>query len=485
VSDDARPRPIGAIKTLAAFRDRVDALGIALHCDDQIAIGREAPLAQSYTLRDGKTVGNRFCIHPMEGWDGTADGLPTELTHRRWRRFGESGAKLIWGGEAVAVSHDGRASPNQLVIDRRTVHALRALREDLVMAHQTRCGPADDLLVGLQLTHSGRYARPRRADRPEPRLVQRHPLLDARLGPEAAGVNPLDDAELASLAETFVDASLLAADAGFAFVDIKHCHGYLAHDLLGAHTRPGSFGGSLENRTRFLRRIVDGIRRGAPQLGIGVRLSAFDLVPYRRGSDGRGQPEAVQLPYSYGFGVRAQVPTEPDLTEPILFMRMLRELGIELCNLTAGSPYYNPHVQRPALYPPSDGYDPPEDPLIGVARQIGVAMELKRAVPELFVVGSAYSYLQQFLPHVAQRVIRDGGADAVGIGRLALSYPGFPSDVLAGRSLDQRLLCRTFSDCTTGPRNGLVSGCYPLDPFYKERPEAARIMALRPRSRRH
>ena len=67
----------------------------------------------------------------MEGWDGTPDGHPTDLTMRRWERFGLSGAKLIWGGEAVAVRHDGRANPNQLMISEDTLGDLIALRERL------------------------------------------------------------------------------------------------------------------------------------------------------------------------------------------------------------------------------------------------------------------------------------------------------------------------------------------------------------------
>jgi 2,4-dienoyl-CoA reductase-like NADH-dependent reductase (Old Yellow Enzyme family) len=312
--------------------------------------------------------------------------------------------------------------------------------------------------------------------------VQAHPLLDARFAAAGATLRPLSDDALEELAATFVDAAALAADAGFAFVDVKHCHGYLAHELLGAHTRPGPFGGALENRMRFLDQVVSGVRRRVPHLGIGVRLSAFDTVPYGRGADGRGTPESAPLPYRFGFGVRADAPTEPDLAEPIAFLRHLSDLGIELCNLTAGSPYYCPHLQRPALYPPSDGYDPPDDPLRYVAAQIAATAALKRAVPELFVVGTGYSYLQEFLPFVAQHVVRSGGADAIGLGRLALSYPDFPDDVLSGRALDRRRLCRTFSDCTTGPRNGFVSGCFPLDPFYRQRPETARIRGLRPRA---
>ena len=104
---------------------------------------------------------------------------------------------------------------------------------------------------------------------------------------------------------------------------------------------------------------------------------------------------------------------------------------------------------------------------------------LKRHRPEMVVVGSAYSYLQEWLPHVAQAVIEEGGADLVGIGRGALSYPEMVADVLAGRPLDRRLICRTFSDCTTAPRKGFVSGCYPLDPFYRARPEAGALSEMK------
>jgi hypothetical protein len=72
--------------------------------------------------------------------------------------------------------------------------------------------------------------------------------------------------------------------------------------------------------------------------------------------------------------------------------------------------------------------------------------------------------------------------DVVGLGRIVLSYPELPADVLAGATLRRNRFCRTFSDCTTGPRMGLVSGCYPLDKFYTSRPEAVRIRDVRTRS---
>ncbi|MGC9347737.1 MAG: NADH:flavin oxidoreductase [Anaerolineae bacterium] len=475
----ARYPSIASLRTPEAFAERLQTLGLDLGFDTKIATGTHAPLAASYTLANGFTVGNRFCVLPMEGWDGTTDGHPTDLTERRWQRFGLSGAKLVWGGEAVAVQHDGRANPNQLMINAETAPDLARLRETLVEAHLNRFGATDDLLIGLQLTHSGRFARPNVKSRLEPKILYHHPLLDAKFGidPDDDSV-VIDDDYIAALVERFVEAAKLAHQAGFAFVDLKHCHGYLGHEFLSAKTRSGRYGGSFENRTRFLREIVAGIRNEVPTLGIGVRLSAFDFVPFEPGEDGVGEPTPFEGDYTYAFGGDG-TGVGLDLAEPFAFVDLLAELDIELVCVTGGSPYYNPHIQRPALFPPSDGYQPPEDPLVGVARQIAVAAELKAHRPELAYVGSAYSYLQEWLPNVAQHVVETGQADFVGLGRMALPYPDMPADVLIGRPLDRRRICRTFSDCTTAPRMGMVSGCYPLDDFYKQRPEKEELDTMK------
>lgn len=471
-------RRIAAFKTADDFCEYLAQIGVGLPFDEELQMGSDAPLAQPCRLKNGFTIGNRCCVLPMEGWDGTTDGCPTELTTRRWRRFGLSGAKLIWGGEAVAVRPDGRANPNQLMIDERTLPDLIALRKTLVQTHKAHFHRTDDLLVGLQLTHSGRFARPEKGTGMQPLILYHHPILDARFGltPDAA---LMTDDEIACLVQDFVHAAKLTRQAGFQFVDIKHCHGYLGHEFLSAVDRPGHYGGSLENRTRFLREIVAGIRAEAPGLEIGVRLSAFDFIPFRPGEDGRGEPvhwDQEEYPYAFG-GDGSGVGI--DLAEPHAFLDLLASLDIELVCITAGSAYYNPHIVRPALFPPSDGYGPPEDPLAGVARQIAVTASLKKQRPELTFVGSAYSYLQEWLPNVAQHVVRTGRADFVGLGRMTLSYPDMIADVLAGRPLQRKRICRTFSDCTTAPRNGLVSGCYPLDEYYKARPEAAALKEIK------
>jgi 2,4-dienoyl-CoA reductase-like NADH-dependent reductase (Old Yellow Enzyme family) len=269
---------IAALKTAAAFRTHLTTAGIPLEFDDRLAPPHESPLAQPIEV-DGVRVGNRFCILPMEGWDGTTDGQPSDLTRRRWRHFGTSGAKLIWGGEAFAIRHDGRANPNQLLISPQNLPAIASLHDELVAAHCERFGAnADgDLYIGLQLTHSGRYARPNVYDRPEPLAAWQHPMLDRRF---PAGVRVLSDADLDHLADEFVTASALARDAGFRFVDVKQCHGYLGHELLGARGRSGAYGGSLENRTSR------GGRHPRARARSGDRRAAVDLR-YRAVSEAR------------------------------------------------------------------------------------------------------------------------------------------------------------------------------------------------------
>ncbi len=478
---------VPSLKTVADFRAHLQSLGLDLGMDDEIVQGETSPLLKKATWR-GRTIGNRWAIHPMEGWDGTTSGGVTEPMLRRWKRFGESGAKLIWGGEAMAVRPDGRANMNQLIINEENKAGIARLRETLLSAHREKYGTTDDLVIGFQLTHSGRFCRPNDKKRWESRIAYRHPILDAKFN-VTSDEQILTDDDLKRLVEGYVAAAKIAAEIGADFVDIKHCHGYLLHEFLSAHTRPGPYGGSFENRTRLIREIVAAIRAVAPDLGLGVRLSAFDLVPFKPNPElsqpakpGPGMPEDYShlLPYKYAFGVNEQNPLEYDLTEPKQFLQLLSELGVELVNLSAGSPYYNPHIQRPAAYPPSDGYQPHEDPLISVVRQIKVVQELKASFPHLLLVGSGYSYLQEYIPHVAQHYLRNGHVDFVGLGRMVLSYPHMLADATsAGKLLEPKLICRTFSDCTTAPRNGLRSGCYPLDDYYKTFEDAPRLKEIK------
>ena len=481
---------IPTLKTPGAFREHAASLGLNLPCDDSILSAAESPLAKPLdrVTFNGKKAGNRIAIHPMEGWDGTTQGGVTEEMQRRWKRFGESGAKLILGGEAMAVRPDGRANPNQLILSDENKAGIGGLVKTMQQAHAERYGTVEDLVVGFQLTHSGRFCRPNAKAKFEPRVAYRHPILDGKFK-VTSDDQVWTDEEIEELIGCYVRAARLAADLGVDFVDLKHCHGYLLHEFLGAHTRPGLYGGSFENRTQILREIIKGIRSDGNTIDIIVRLSAFDFVPFKPdpekaqpGKLGPGIPEAFDhcLPYRFGFGVNPEQPLEYDLTEPNQFVSLCAELGVKLVNLSAGSPYYNPHIQRPAAYPPSDGYQPAYDPLVDVARQIQVVRRMREEAPAgIAVAGCAYSYLQDFLPNVTQHLVREGWVDVIGLGRMVLSYPDILPDAMANGALSPKKICRTFSDCTTGPRNGLISGCFPLDDYYKKRPEFDQLKQIK------
>ena len=508
-----RYTPPGHHRSVEAFREHLRGLDPAFDCGDEL-LGPEGPLAKPLALF-GREAGNRFAVHPMEGWDGNRDGSPSELTSRRWRRFGQSGAKLVWGGEAVAVVPEGRANPNQLFIDGERLDEcvawLEALRQAILDGHRESGLGGDRPVIGLQLTHSGRLSRPDPPPAPpRPLRAQAHPVLDARLG-DAAKRPLVSDEQLEEIANAYVRAARCAERVGYDFVDIKCCHGYLLHELLGAHTRPGPYGGPFENRVRLPLRIVAAVRAACPGLGIGVRLSVGDVAPFGAGGDGVGVPEvatsasiedvagdsaagsksagvspaavgaAAPGPADLGFGLNpADVGLpEPTCSEAIRYIALLVEAGVEVVNVTMGSPYSCPHLSRPFTYPASDSYLPPEDPLRSVLRQLAAVRTVRAAFPRLPLVGTGYSYLQEWLPHVAEAEVGQGHVDFVGLGRMVLAYPGLPADVLAGRPLERRRICRTFSDCTTGPRNNMVSGCYPLDERYRNTPEFARIKEIK------
>jgi len=417
----------------------------------------------------GRRVGNRLAIQPMEGCDAEADGSPGKLTMRRYRRFGAGGAKLIWG-EACAVVAEGRANPRQLVINPATVASLARLVDTTRQEHREAIGNDADALVGLQLTHSGRYSFQR------PLLAQHDPLLDPRTvldkttGATAGPETPLlSDDELDRLQDRYVEAAALAYHAGFDFVDIKQCHRYLLNELLAARTRPGKYGGTFENRTRFVREVVGRVRSSCPSLLLATRLNVFDGVPYQKGPTGEGVVDPFTPPVRSVWGTREDNPTEPDLAEPLALVGLLRDLGVCLVNVSMGNPYASPHLLRPFEYPPPDGYETPEHPLAGVDRHFRVTTTIQQAYPELAVVGSGYSWLQMFAFEAGAANLAARHTNFVGIGRAALAQPDFGRKLARGEPLDRKRICRTFSYCTALMRSKhhemgqFPTGCPPFD----------------------
>jgi 2,4-dienoyl-CoA reductase-like NADH-dependent reductase (Old Yellow Enzyme family) len=450
--------------TVADLEAAARELGLDLRFTDDFAL-----LFRPVTMGPLR-AGNALCIQPMEGCDGTLDGKADELTYRRYQRFGAGGAKLIWG-EAAAVVEEGRANSRQLLVNDATAPSLERMLNGCRQAHREAFGSDDDLVVGLQLTHSGRYSYRR------PLVAFHDPILDPRIVVDKATGRTVDssypllsDDELARLVDCYVAAAKLAQRIGFQFVDIKQCHRYLLSELLAAKTRPGKYGGSLENRTRLARDIIGAIRAAVPGLVIATRLNVFDCIPYRKreGSD-EGEPCPWQAPVRSAWGTREDNPLVEDLTEPLAWLGELARLGVAFANLSMGSPYATPHVIRPFEYPPPDGYQTPEHPLVGVARHFRLAGQLQQALPALPMIGSGYSYLQEVLLHAGAANVRDGRIRVVGVGRAALPQPDFARQAQEQGRLDRKRVCRTFSYCTALMRakhnelGQFATGCPPFD----------------------
>ena len=424
-------------------------------------------------------LGNSMAIHPMEGCDGTPDGRPGELTWRRYERFAQGGAKLIWF-EATAIREDGRANPRQLWLHPGTRDDFARLVERILTLHRAAWGTTDDLLMPVQLTVSGRYSAARKT------IAYHNPLID-EISATPADYPPVTDDELERIEDEFVAAAGLALEAGFTAVDIKATHGYLLSELLGAKTRAGRYGGALENRARLLRNVLVKIRAAyGRRLLLAVRLGCFDGVPYRCNAEtGIGEPLPYPVPYPWGFGVDAQNPLMEDLAEVRQLIGWLVEDGVELLNVSLGCPYYNPHIGRPFEKPDEGNYEQPEHPLLGVDRHFRIAGELQQAFPALPMVGTGYSWLQKYAIHAAAANLEAGRIRLFGLGRGVLSYPDFAKDVLEKGELDESRVCKTLTYCSflmrqkSNELGQFPTGCPPFDklvygPIVKEARERRR-----------
>ncbi|MBT7300067.1 MAG: NADH:flavin oxidoreductase, partial [Victivallales bacterium] len=282
----------------AALQQDAAELGIELPWSDDLSILGDA------TEIAGLTVPNRFVVHPMEGFDSDEQGAPGQLCARRYCRYAEGGTGLIWF-EATAVLWEARSNPGQLWLHDGNVGAfaevVAATRKAAREAH------GREPVMVIQLTHSGRYSKP--TGIPSPLIAHHSAVLDPKHNLPADYPLVTDD-YLDQLQEHFVHAAELAARAGFDGVDIKGCHRYLAAELHASFTREGRYGGSLENRTRLLRETMTRIRERVPSLFVTTRLNAYDAIAY-----------------PYGFGVDRDDYRVPDLSEPIEYIGMLKEIG--------------------------------------------------------------------------------------------------------------------------------------------------------------
>ena len=416
--------------------------------------GLDIPFADNLdSLKKTLSIGrhrivNRLATLPMEGCDGELDGKPGELTERRYLRFARGGTGILWF-EATAVVAEGRANPRQLWLNRQNAAAFSdLLQRTLAAARDAQQQPYRPLTV-LQLTHSGRYAKP--DGTPRPIVADYNPWLDT-LPQEKIRI--ITDEEIEALEEDYVEAAALAAEIGFDAVDIKVCHGYLGAELLAAFQRPGRYGGSFENRTRFVRKIVEKIRRRlGDAMVLAVRMNAYDSVPY-----------------PYGWGVDKTDFHQPDFREPAELATALSEAGVSLINVTCGNPYYNPHINRPYDI---GTYCPPFHPLEGVATLLSAAQAIQSAAPSVAVMATGFSWLRQWGVNVAAAGIDLGWFQLAGFGRQSFAYPDFANDVIQNGTLDIGKVCLACGKCTTIMRDGGRSGCVLRDsqtyaPIYRQ-----------------
>lgn len=394
-----------------------------------------SPLFEGIYLGKKRGV-NRLAVHPMEGFDGNADGSPGELTFRRYHRFAHGGSGMIWF-EATSVSPEGRSNPRQLWIHPESLDGFKRLVEETKRSASRGFSAEHAVYCVLQLTHSGRYSKPEGI--PEPQVALFNPLLDKH----KKNLHVFTDDELDRLQDKYVEAARLAYKAGFDAVDIKACHGYVVNELLAAYERRDSrFGGAFDHRTRFLKQVMQKIKREVPDIDLAIRLNAYD-----------------GLSYPYGFGVSKEDPSAADLAEPAELISVLVKFGCRIFNITAGIPSVAPHVGRPFNRPMKGSPFPSEHPLKGVLRLLDLTAKLQKDFPGVPMVGTGYSWLRQFFPHVGAAVLARNEASFIGLGRMMFAYPDAPRDLMEKGALDPKKVCTTCSRCSEMMREGEVSGC--------------------------
>ncbi|MFD5624773.1 MULTISPECIES: NADH:flavin oxidoreductase/NADH oxidase [unclassified Streptomyces] len=342
-------------------------------------------LFQPFTLRD-VTIPNRVWMPPMCQYsaapDGPSAGAPNDwhFAHYAARSAGGTGLIIV---EASAVSPEGRISPYDLGIWNDTqVEAFRRI---------TRFLTSQGTVPGIQLAHAGRKAS---TDRPW--------KGGAPVGPDAYGWQPLGPsplpfaadhpvpaeltvAEIQEIVGQFVDAARRALDAGFEVAEIHGAHGYLINEFLSPHSnhRTDSYGGSYENRTRFALEVVDAVREVWPEdKPLFFRISATDWLE----EDGWTADDTVR------------------------FAGQLKEHGVDLLDVSTGGNASGVRI------PVGPGY------------QVPFAARVKAETPLPVAAVGLITDVEQ-----AEKIVANGEADAVLLGRELLRNPSFAR--LAARTL--------------------------------------------------
>ena len=356
------------------------------------------------------TVANRLVAQPIEGFDSKADGAPSERSIERYCRLVRGGFRVLWM-ESVSVDEQGRSNPYQLWIQPGNVEQFRQ------MVQKIRSQTQEKVYLVIQLTHSGRNSNPNGTPRPvcafsNPCIPRENEYI-------------LGDDEIPQIVEDYVQACRLAMEAGFDAVDIRTCHGYLLNEFLAAYDRPGNYGGSFENRARFLMEIVDRVKNEV-DIDLAIRLNMYDGLPY---------------PYGWGADANGENPEEA-----YRLISLLYDKGIRILNITNGIGAYSPFVIRPY---DRGGPEPTESPFKGISRMQEHARHVKELAPDALVIASAFSWMREYGPGVAAAEIEKGSYDMAGFGRLSICLPHMAEKILSGEGLNRKDCCVTCCGCTT------------------------------------
>lgn len=443
------PYNFARMKTLDQFTAVMSEAGYMFPVSEDLSVLRQP-------IQIGKKIiPNRLCIHPLEGFDGTPEGAPSDLVFRRYDRFARGGAGLIWY-ESITIADDGRCNPLQMIIKDSTVKEIKRL---VVQSNNAaiECYGRRPYNV-LQLTHSGRKSVD--ADwNPTPLAVVENPYIDHHhnsIDGRSGKLTIATDEKIEQIIEGFISAAVLSAEAGFDSVDIKVCHEYILSDLLAAFNRPGKFGGSFENRTRALFDIIEGIhKRVGNEIDICVRLNAYDYIPY---------------PHGWGM-VKEEGIMKPNLSEPIKLCRMLVEKGVELINISAMMPRYRPYGKGNL-----NASEKPEiSPYSGTYELLKATKKIRDAVPGGIFVATGLTWMEQFGANVGAGGINEGWFDIAGFGRQALAYPDFARDIMQEDQMKRGKCCITCHKCYELIRKGhTMTGCVIRDqdvylPMYRDK----------------
>jgi 2,4-dienoyl-CoA reductase-like NADH-dependent reductase (Old Yellow Enzyme family) len=392
-------------KTLNELQEDILALEVDLPISDELEI-----LSTPIELY-GKTVKNRLAIQPLECFDASEEGSPSELTFRRYQRFSAGGAGLIWF-ESCSTSPKNQTSRWQCHITEKNLPVFKRL----LNAIRDSASGGNPPFTIVQISNNGRNSGSGGAKR---MIAAPNPYLPK------PNTEIMSDVFLDKAIDEYVSMASLFKEAGFDAIDIKACHGFLISELLSAFTRENSkYGGSFENRTRFLLDVIDRVNAEVG-ISLGVRLSGCDL-----------------LPYPYGWGMSEDGSLTPDFSEPIALAKLLIKRGVKLLNISVGR--NATHIQSPYNH---YSHYPKDHQLTALAFYQGSAAIFKKKYPEAVVMTGAFSWAKQFSANIAAGGIRAGRYDLAGFGRMALAYPDFANDILENGEMDVKKCCTACGNC--------------------------------------